>query len=66
MTRHVLSAAAKFYGVGWRFVKPKKGLPIDAAIALAMAHRVLLATSGSPETPEEVSVKSNYATFAFV
>jgi hypothetical protein len=45
LNRHVLSAAAKFYRVGWRFVKPKgKSLPIDGAVALAMAIRVLRAT----------------------
>lgn len=42
LNRHVLSAAARFYGVGWRLVKQRgKSLPIDAAIALAMALRVL-------------------------
>jgi hypothetical protein len=46
LNRHVLSAAAKFYGVGWRFVKPKgKALPIDGAVALAMAVRVLTPSS---------------------
>ena len=40
LTRHVLSAGAKFFGVGWRLVKQKnKSLPIDAAVALAMALR---------------------------
>jgi phage terminase large subunit-like protein len=52
LNRHVLSAAAKFYGVGWRFVKPKgKSLPIDGAVALAMAVRVLKATEHAPAEP---------------
>ncbi|MEK6272973.1 MAG: terminase large subunit [Actinomycetota bacterium] len=52
LDRHVLAAAAKFYGVGWRFVKPKgKALPIDGAIALAMAIRVLNATEQVPAEP---------------
>lgn len=42
LTRQVLSAGARFYGAQWRFVKPKRSnLPIDAAVALAMAVRVL-------------------------
>jgi hypothetical protein len=52
LSRHVLSAAAKFYGVGRRFVKQgRKHLPIDAAVALAMAVRVLSATEGAPTEP---------------
>lgn len=52
LTRHVLSAAAKFYGVGWRLVKPnRKNLPIDACVALAMAVRVLHASDGAPAEP---------------
>ncbi len=48
LTEHVLSAAARFYGVGWRFTKRgRKGDPIDAVVALAMAVRVLLAGQGS-------------------
>lgn len=66
LNRHVLSASAKFIGVGWRFVKPKlKNLPIDGAIALAMAHRVLLARSGrSAEGNPEVSSPDRSPTFA--
>jgi phage terminase large subunit-like protein len=44
LNRHVLAAAAKFVGASWRLVKPaRKKLPIDGAIALAMAVRVLKA-----------------------
>ena len=43
LNRHVLSAGARWIGVGWRLDKVKgKSLPIDAAIALAMALRVLV------------------------
>jgi hypothetical protein len=42
LTRHVLAAVAKFIGPMWRLVKPKgKKLPIDGAIALAMANETL-------------------------
>lgn len=52
LNRHVLSAAARFYGIGWRFIKAKgKTLPIDGVIALAMAVRVLAATA--EEAPAE-------------
>lgn len=52
LTKHVLSAAARFYGVGWRFVKAKGSkLPIDACIALAMAVRVLQSTSAQTAKP---------------
>jgi phage terminase large subunit-like protein len=44
LNAHVLAAGAKFIGVGWRLVKPQqKNLPIDGAVALAMAVRVLSA-----------------------
>ena len=44
LTKDVLAAAARFVGIGWRFTKQKrKAQPIDALIALAMAHRVLVA-----------------------
>jgi phage terminase large subunit-like protein len=47
LNAHVLAAAAKFIGVGWRLVKPtENNLPIDAAVALAMAIRVLNAIGG--------------------
>jgi hypothetical protein len=52
LNRHVLSAAAKFYGVGWRFVKQgRKNLPLDACVALAMAVRVLNAVHDTPAQP---------------
>ena len=42
LNRHVLSATARFVGEMWRFVKPRgKKLPIDGAIALAMAVETL-------------------------
>jgi len=42
LTRHVLAAAPKSVGEGYRFVKPKRsGAVIDAAIALAMAVSVM-------------------------
>jgi phage terminase large subunit-like protein len=40
LTRHVLAAAAKPVGEGWRLVKPQRGQVIDGAIALAMAISV--------------------------
>jgi phage terminase large subunit-like protein len=52
LTRHVLAAAAKSVGEGWRLVKPKRSSAvIDAAIALAMALSV--ATAVEPETEWE-------------
>ncbi|MCB0865495.1 MAG: terminase family protein [Solirubrobacterales bacterium] len=48
LTKHVLSATAKFIGTGWRFTKQRgKAHPIDAVIALAMAVRVLLSVEDS-------------------
>ncbi|MEK6251855.1 MAG: terminase large subunit [Actinomycetota bacterium] len=42
LTRHVLSASARWTGPVWRFEKPKgKKLPIDAVDALCMALEVL-------------------------
>ncbi len=66
LTRHVLAAAAKFYGVGWRLVKPKhKNLPIDACVALAMAVRVLNAVQDVPAEPRPgVRSPSSSVTFA--
>jgi phage terminase large subunit-like protein len=53
LNRHVLSAAARFYGVGWRFVKQKaRPLPIDACVALAMALRVLVAETQTATTTD--------------
>ena len=52
LTRHVISASAKWVGALWRFVKPKgKSLPIDGVIALAMAVRVLQATETTSAEP---------------
>ncbi|HLM26749.1 MAG TPA: terminase large subunit [Thermoleophilaceae bacterium] len=52
LTRHIVSAAARFIGPVWRFTKPKgKSLPIDATVALAMAVRVLQATESVPAEP---------------
>ena len=49
LSRHVLAASAKFIGSMWRLVKPRgKKLPIDAAIALAMANDTL-ASRPAPE-----------------
>jgi phage terminase large subunit-like protein len=43
LNRHVLAASAKPVGEKWRFAKPRrKQAPIDALIALAMAHSALL------------------------
>ena len=50
LNRQVLAAGAKFHGVGWRLVKQRgKSLTIDAAVALAMALRVM-AEVGKTET----------------
>jgi phage terminase large subunit-like protein len=44
LSRHVLAAAPKSVGEGWRLVKPRRsGAVIDGAIALAMAVSVTLA-----------------------
>ena len=44
LNRHVLAAAAQVVGASWKFVKPRgRSKKIDAVIALAMAHSVLLA-----------------------
>lgn len=64
LNRHVLSAAARFYGVGFRFVKAKGSkLPIDACIALAMAVRVLAQEEATP-TSTEASVANSQMTTA--
>jgi len=53
LTRHIISAGARWLGAVWRFTKPKgKGLPIDATVALAMAVRVLHATESIPADPQ--------------
>ena len=64
LTRHVLAASAKFYGAVWRFVKPKKkGLAVDACIALAMALRVLSATESQPKPSPDVRGVSSTVAF---
>jgi phage terminase large subunit-like protein len=64
LTRHVLAAAAKFYGVGWRFVKPaRKNLPIDGAIALAMAVRVLNASAAKSSGDHEHVLGPHHSMF---
>lgn len=46
----ILAAASKAVGEGWRFVKQrKKKLPIDAAIATAMAISTLIGNEPEPE-----------------
>jgi phage terminase large subunit-like protein len=51
LTRHVLSAAAKWVGEMWRLVKQKgKKLPIDGAIALAMACEVVESAEPEPRS----------------
>jgi phage terminase large subunit-like protein len=66
LNKHVLSTAARFYGVGWRFVKQKKKpQPIDATVALAMALRVLVTdTHSAPTTTEFAPAGSGGAMFA--
>jgi hypothetical protein len=56
---HVLAAAAKQGpGVGWRFVKRRRGgAPIDAVIALAMAARHAMAPPEPEPTFENVRVR---------
>lgn len=50
LTRHILAAAPKPVGEGWRLVKPKRsGAVIDGAIALAMALRVAIGEQVSSE-----------------
>jgi len=50
LTRHVLNAAAQQVGAAWKFVKRrKKGGKIDALVALAMAHSVLIAGPPKPK-----------------
>ncbi|MEJ7894669.1 MAG: terminase large subunit [Solirubrobacteraceae bacterium] len=53
LTRHVLSAAARSTGRGWRLDKATRSSQIDAAIALAMAVR---AAQAPVETAEPMRV----------
>lgn len=65
LNRHVLAAAAKFTGESWRFVKPAKKRPIDGAIALAMATRVLKSQDSQPASSRSgLRGPSNSVTFA--
>ncbi len=48
LTRHVLSAAAKSTGRGWRLDKATRSSQIDAAVALAMAVRSASAPKPTP------------------
>lgn len=67
LTKHVLAAAAKFIGTGWRFTKQRgKSQPIDAVIALAMAVRVLLSVEQTPEPNRDNGLRatSSEVTFA--
>lgn len=65
LTRHVLAAAAKFIGTGWRFTKQRgKAQPIDAVIALAMAVRVLLSVEQSSDGNSDVRAPSSDVVFA--
>lgn len=58
--RQVLAAGAKFMGVGWRLVKQRgKTLPIDAAVALAMALRVLAEGQETTTPSSDVTVSSS-------
>ncbi len=53
LNAHVLAAAARSVGEGWRFVKQRrKKMPIDGVIALAIAHSTLV---GEP-APEPSTV----------
>ena len=54
LNAHVLSAAPKQIGEQWRFVKPRRRkAPIDAVVALAMAHSVL--TAAESKKPGKVA-----------
>ncbi len=48
LTRHILSAAAKSTGRGWRLDKATRSSQIDAAVALAMAVRSASAPKPTP------------------
>jgi phage terminase large subunit-like protein len=49
LNRHVLAAAVRTIGEQWRFAKPRgRTAPIDALIALAMAHSTLVGTPPKP------------------
>lgn len=48
LTRHVLSAAAKSTGRGWRLDKATRSSQIDAAVALAMVVRIASAPKPEP------------------
>lgn len=61
LTRHVLSACAKWTGEAWRLVKPRgKRLPIDGAIALAMACEVVESAEPEPESVYDQRLRDGY------
>ena len=64
--RHVLGAAARFVGVGWRFTKQKgqSARPIDAVIATAIAVRVLL-TSPENTASDQSEARGPSSTVAY-
>ena len=55
LTRHVLAAAPKPVGEGWRLAKPRRsGAVIDGAVALAMALSAVM-------SPEDVETYPEFA-----
>ncbi|MDX6436765.1 MAG: hypothetical protein QOK34_1599 [Gaiellaceae bacterium] len=55
LNSHVLAAAARSVGEQWRFAKQRgRQTPIDAVIALAMAHSTLLGESQKPKRSKAV------------
>ncbi len=55
LNAHVLSAAARSVGEQWRFAKQRgRQTPIDALIALAMAHSTLLGEAQKPKRGKAV------------
>lgn len=66
LTGHVLAAAAKFIGTGWRFTKQRgKAQPIDAVVALAMAVRVLVSVEQSPELTTDHGLRATESEVTF-
>jgi phage terminase large subunit-like protein len=67
LNKHALAAAAHFQGIGWRFTKQqRRAQPIDALIALAMAHRVLLVRGAGPRIQPHVSTGTPSSMPAFI
>lgn len=55
LNSHVLAAASRSVGEQWRFSKQRgRHAPIDALIALAMAHSTLLGEANQPKVNREV------------